>query len=628
MTILIIGNLSFQKEKSMIRFLLSNSNPLKKDFSIISKSLNKKKEYHLNSNFYLRTYHNLGSDDLFFKKDRSDFLIIDGLIFQSRYQIKTKGVIDHLFNSIKKYGFEKVIKKIDGDFSIVFFSEQEQKIFFGRDNFGVKPLYFLCNQNTFALASQPSLIINSGLCNNRVNNEYLLRYAGLHYRFIDINPFDSPYENIDQVPASYYFEYDLKSSKIKKNKYWQLENILPTSYTKVNDLSSQYLEVLKNAVSKRINTKNKKIFSISGGMDSSTVLCIAEKLLKSKIESFSVTYKDKVYDESKEIKEITDEKTSLWHNFQIDNFLDIEKMVSKIVEINDEPIATSTWLSHFLALDNLGQYGYEIVYGGLGGDEFNAGEYEYFTYFFADTFLNNKLNLKNEINCWEQNHNHKIFKKSYDIAIENLKKNVDLNHKGKCNVDLERALRYFGCIETKNFKNYELNKDLYCPFQSYLNNRTFHDLFYETLPCCLRAQDRHGSYFGMDIINPFLDKDLAEFMFSVPFNLKIKNGVTKHLLRLATKNILPESTRSRIKKTGWNAPAHLWFSGKNLEFIEDEVNSKRFKGLGIYNIENVKKILSEHKKIVEDKLIMENHMMFIWQLCNIIVWSKKVSIKL
>lgn len=96
------------------------------------------------------------------------------------------------------------------------------------------------------------------------------------------------------------------------------------------------------------------------------------------------------------------------------------------------------------------------------------------------------------------------------------------------------------------------------PFTSYLKTRTWQDLSRGN-GAVLRAEDRQTSAFGLQNIVPFFDR-LIEFMFSVPGSLKIRDGVTKGLLREAMRGILPEETRTRIKKTGWNAPAHLWFS--------------------------------------------------------------------
>ena len=94
------------------------------------------------------------------------------------------------------------------------------------------------------------------------------------------------------------------------------------------------------------------------------------------------------------------------------------------------------------------------------------------------------------------------------------------------------------------------------------------------------------------------------------------------------RRILPEKTRKRIKKTGWNAPAHLWFTGKNIEFIKDELLSKKFSDKGIYDINKTMEIINEHKEIVINKKKMENHMMFIWQLANMIQWNKQVEIRI
>ena len=76
-------------------------------------------------------------------------------------------------------------------------------------------------------------------------------------------------------------------------------------------------------------------------------------------------------------------------------------------------------------------------------------------------------------------------------------------------------------------------------FNSYLKNRTWQDLTTETLPCCLRAQDRNGSSFGIINVLPFLDKRLVKFMFSVEGKYKIKDGITKVLLRESMRGILP-----------------------------------------------------------------------------------------
>ncbi len=138
--------------------------------------------------------------------------------------------------------------------------------------------------------------------------------------------------------------------------------------------------------------------------------------------------------------------------------------------------------------------------------------------------------------------------------------------------------------------------------------------------CCLRAEDRQTTAARLDHFDPFLDHRLIELMFRVPGRLKIQGGVTKRLLRTATRGLLPEATRTRIAKTGWNAPAHVWFTGAGAERLRGLVGSRAFRERGIYHTGEVEKLIDEHEAIVASGEARENHMMFLWQLVNLELW--------
>ena len=131
--------------------------------------------------------------------------------------------------------------------------------------------------------------------------------------------------------------------------------------------------------------------------------------------------------------------------------------------------------------------------------------------------------------------------------------------------------------------------------------------------------------FGLENFLPFFDHRLAEFMFRVPGTLKIRDGVTKILLREGMRGLLPEETRTRVKKTGWNAPAHVWFSGRGREPLLDLVHSRSFRERGIYNLPEVYRLIDEHEQIVSLGQLKENHMMFLWQLVNLELWFQSIS---
>ena len=277
-----------------------------------------------------------------------------------------------------------------------------------------------------------------------------------------------------------------------------------------------------------------------------------------------------------------------------------------MVSHHQEPVATATWLSHFLLCEEVSRTGFRTLFGGLGGDELNAGEYEYFFYYFADLKRAGQDRvLAHEVDCWARHHDHPIHRKDRAVADAMIARTTDAAGAGIIRADHGRMTRYYGAISKDFFDLANFSPAMDHPFKSYLRNRTYQDIFRETAPCCLRAEDRNCNAFALDHADPFFDYRLMEFMFRVPGAMKIRDGVTKHLLRDAMAGVLPEETRTRIKKTGWNAPAHLWFTGHGREQLRDLIASRAFRERGVYVVAEVERIVGEHEAIVANGLARE-----------------------
>jgi asparagine synthase (glutamine-hydrolysing) len=292
-----------------------------------------------------------------------------------------------------------------------------------------------------------------------------------------------------------------------------------------------------------------------------------------------------------------------------------------MVRAHEEPVATATWLSHFLLCGVVHETGFRTLFGGLGGDELNAGEYEYFIFHFADLARAGRTReLEHEVEWWARYHDHPIYRKHAAAAEQAMARMTDPAHPGRVRVDRTRLTRYYPAVSKAFYDLSGFEPVLDHPFDSWLRNRTHQDIFRETAPCCLRAEDRNCSAFGLEHADPFFDHRLIEFMFRVPGHMKIRDGVTKRLLREAMQGILPDETRTRVKKTGWNAPAHLWFSKDARAQLRDLVGSRAFRERGVYEAGEVMRLIDEHERIVSSGAQQENHMMFLWQLTNLEAW--------
>lgn len=553
-------------------------------------------------------------------------IVVDGRIFNAGdFGAPDRSAAEIILDLHAQHGFAEALTRINGDFAVALFDAATGSLWLGRDRVGVRPLYFTYRQGVFAFASQPGALLRLPGISSQVNHRFAGLFAGSHYRTFDNARDESPYADIRQLPAGHIAEAKA-GREPRLAAYWTLRE-QPDFNLPESELAEQYCHLLVDAVRIRLAGAKSPAFLLSGGMDSSSVIASAVRVSGKKQHAFSSVYDDRTYDESDEIRSMLDSSVEQWHPVRIGN-PDIFATIDRMVRTHDEPVATATWLSHYLLCEQAAQMGFGTLFGGLGGDELNAGEYEHFFFRFADLRqAGDEATLRREVEQWARHHDHPIYRKNMAVVDASLPKIVDLASPGLCHPDRTRLDRYAATVIPDYFDIKGFVPVMDRTFHSYLKNRAFHDIFRETAPCCLRAEDRQTSAFGLQHFDPFFDYRLIEFMFRVPGSLKIRDGVTKILLREATKGLLPEETRTRIKKTGWNAPAHVWFSGKALDTVRDMVASQAFRERGIYNVAEVKRLIDEHQQIIDDSAPRENHMMFLWQLVNLELWLRLVDEK-
>jgi len=555
--------------------------------------------------------------------------VLDGLFYNRRELDELTGLDSSVSTDAMRlaalfrlHGPDRALNAINGDFAAAVYDSDADTLWLARDRFGVRPLYYTEHDQCITFASRLRSLLEFGGSSPDVNRRFVATFAGGHYRHIDNAPDESPFARVRQLPAASVLRSHDGSITVRR--YWDLAEA-PDHTANEKELAAQYRDLLLDAVSRRFAAAKSPAFTLSGGLDSSSVLSCAVARSGAKQHAYSSVYTDLTYDETAEIRSMLDSKVAAWHPVRIET-PDIFDIVRRMVAAHDEPVATATWLSHFLLSEQVARDGFKTLFGGLGGDELNAGEYEYFYFLFADLRrAGREAELQHEVLQWMRHHDHPIYRKSRSVVDETLDRVVDLEQPGVCRPDVVRMTRYYSAVNPDYF-------DLACdrhvmdrPFNSYLKNRTYQDLFRETAPCCLRAEDRQGMAYGIRQIDPFFDHRLVEFMFRVPANMKIRDGITKRLLREAMRGILPDETRTRVKKTGWNAPAHVWICDREIAgSLGDLIASRRFRERGIFNVKEVNRLFDEHRKIVRDGLVAENHMMFFWQLINLEIWFEEV----
>jgi asparagine synthase (glutamine-hydrolysing) len=547
---------------------------------------------------------------------------LEGWIFNAA-ELGGPGDDARLFLSLyEREGMARALARLNGDFALALFDRASGTLYAARDRFGLKPLYYCRYDDGWAISARPRALLTLPGVSAEPSRRYVGLFAGSHYRTFDNAPEESPFRDIRQLPAGCWLE--LRGGEAKVRRYWSLEEA-PELADSEDALAEQYRALLDDAVRLRVARATRPAFTLSGGMDSSSVLGTAAKAAGRRLTAISTTYLDPTYDESEEIRSMLASTVEEWIPVQVGD-PDVFALLPEVIDCHDEPVATATWLSHYLLCREASRRGFGALFGGLGGDELNAGEYEHFFYFFADLqTAGAEGRLADEVRMWARYHDHPVHRKSPALAASHVARVTDPAAPGVCLPDRARIDRYAAAVRREYFDVGSYVPEMEHPFRSYLKNRCYQDLVRETVPCCLRAEDRQTAAFGMENFLPFLDHRLVEFMFRVPTALKYDAGVSKRLLRLAMKGVMPEETRTRVKKTGWNAPAHRWFAGPGRDQLLEMIHSSEFRARGIYNLAEVERLLAEHHEITTRGLNRENHMMFLWQLVNLELWLRGIE---
>src|SRR5262249_24387693 len=153
-----------------------------------------------------------------------------------------------------------------------------------------------------------------------------------------------PYLDVAQLPAAHLLR--VRDRDATSSRWWAPEDA-PDLDASDEELAERYRELLLDAVAIRLAAVDAPAFTLSGGMDSSSVISCAVAVSGERQHSFSTVYEDRPYDESEDIRTILDAAVDEWHQVPIGT-PDVYDLVDRMVAVHDEPVATATWLSHFV----------------------------------------------------------------------------------------------------------------------------------------------------------------------------------------------------------------------------------------------------------------------------------------
>ncbi len=523
--------------------------------------------------------------------------------FNHNIQWKGHSDTETLLECFSILGLDKTLSLLKGMFAFALFDQKNKKIYLVRDRFGEKPLYLLNLKNgVFAFASEIAAF--SFLPRFRPNLD--LRAVSCFFQRGYIGAPLSIWQNVKKIMPGTKLVISLggnrKYSVTNEYVYWSAKevalsgqkNLYKGSYEECKkELESIMLKVLKG---QSLSDVPLGVF-LSGGIDSSIVAALMQKISSQRIKTFSIGFTDQKYDESFYAEAVANHLNTE-HMTLFAEPSDAIKLIEDMPKIYSEPFADSSQIPTTLLATLVRKY-VTVALSGDGGDEVFSG---YSRYIFANKTFNllirGPLPLRKVL--------ARFFKYLPPDFVNNIGQIVNFNRLG------DKVYKASNIMLSEDLEEYYDQLITYWPKKSIVSSDDeFKYKFYEDLGGIenmmladqlnylpndiLVKVDRAAMSNSLETRAPLLDHTLAEFMWSTPNDWRIDKNGGKKILREVLYNYVPKAIIDRPKQ-GFGLPVNEWLRGPLKDWAINLFDKKHLPSDGMINGDLARKTLDEHFK--------------------------------
>ncbi len=555
-------------------------------------------------------------------EDKTLYLVHNGEIY-NYLELKDELVrLGHRFNSrsdtevilhaYEQWG-EGCLCRFNGMWAFAILDLKKKTLFASRDRFGVKPFYYFADKNIFLFSSEIKALLKHPAVKRNPNDAVIFDYLASGYGYMDTSD-ATFFDGIKQLKPAHYINVSLVTGEISQRRYWDLDPCCQAAFGSESEAFERFYSLFEDSIKLRLRSDVPVGVSLSGGLDSSAIACVASRLLNGgRLEAFSSCYEDEEYDERRFIRPVI-ERTNANANYVFTNPSDFFDDMEDILWHQDEPYSTLSIFPQWSVMKRAREKGVKVLLTGQGGDETLAGYHKYFYYLFADLAYNLKFGKAiKEIRSYEM-----ISGRSENTVNKTAKIILSYMLPGS----VKRSFgsnRYCPSYLNKDFVSRNRSR-VYTEkrYSSILNNDLYNALKISPLPSLLHIDDRSSMAHSVESRSPFLDYRLVEYLFSLGPEYKIRDGVTKYILRRSLKDHMPHQITNRTDKMGYATPLEKWFRVNLKDKVLDILSSREFELRPYFDS---KSVMTRFNNFVEGK--EKNSHYTIWSWVNLELWLRK-----
>lgn len=499
---------------------------------------------------------------------------------------RTESDTEVLLNLFIREG-EGCLNKLNGFFAFCIYDRQEQSLFIARDRYGVKPLYYLHDEDKFLFGSELQSIVAYGIRKD-------IDYDSL-YTYLQLNYIPAPYtifSNVRKLMPGHYLR--VKDRQLTTRSYYTIPysrtNLSSTSY---DDAQARFRTLMEEAVQRRLVADVPLGSFLSGGIDSSVVAGLAKRH-KQDLHTFSIGFKDEKFFDETRYAQLVARHFGTGHTvFNLTN-AEMAAHLHHILDSIDEPFADSSAIAVYMLSRETRKHA-TVALSGDGADELLGGYNKHAAFYRALHPGAAEAMVSLLKPAWI------ALPKSRHAPFSNTIRQLDRFARG-AGMNSHDRYWYWASLATQRAAGKLIRPEhLHNQFNgrrdewlsSLPGKESLNDIFLTDMRLVLPNDmltkvDRMSMAHGLEIRNPFLDVEVVNYLFTLPDKYKIDAKMRKKLLQDAFRSFLPEELYNRPKK-GFEVPLLKWLRRDMKSVIQNELLSKTFiEDQGIFDYRQVR----------------------------------------
>jgi asparagine synthase (glutamine-hydrolysing) len=467
---------------------------------------------------------------------------------------------------------EECLQRFDGMFAFAIWDQKEKQLFAARDRFGEKPFYYHFDGETLVFGSEFKALWAAGVARSW-NHLMLLNYLANGHTQNAVDPSLTFYKEVACLPPGHYATFQPYAKTLYVNLYWDLdkqERIKISEEEAVEKFNHFFLQSVK----RRLRSDVPVGTSLSGGLDSSSVIAMIQEAEKSNgsytRHAFTARFPGFEKDEWQYANEIAQKFQLQHHSIEptLDSFLN---EFEELCYYQEQPFGSSSVYAQYKVMQRARAEGITVLLDGQGADEILAGYNKYLHWYLQELTGRFRFGfaMQERVRLQQNHYSFQWGFPNYVASFLPVLANAQLEE-----IERKRILVHPHISRDYARANYDPYYSVYKPPVSKLNDMLYFNTMQQGLGELLHYADRNSMAFGREVRLPFLNHELVEFIFTLPSELKIHNGFTKWLLRVAMAERLPESIVWRTDKVGYEPPQKNWMEHPALRERIDESRRK------------------------------------------------------